>query len=160
MNVMAVIALRPVEDADLDALFEYMRDPESIWMAAFTAADPNDRNAFDLHVAKLRSSPDITHRAITSDGQLVGSIGAFVLDGDWEVTYWIDRAVWGRGIASQALELMMELVPARPLHARAASDNLASLRVLQKAGFASVGTDTGFAKGRNGVIEETLLRKD
>jgi RimJ/RimL family protein N-acetyltransferase len=157
---MAVIALRPVADADLDALFDYMRDPESIWIAAFTHEDPDDRSAFETHMAMLRSSPDITHRAITRDGQLVGSIGAFVIGGDWEVTYWIDRAAWGEGIASQALELLMELVPARPLHARAASDNVASLRILQKAGFAIVGTDTGFAAGRNAVIEETLLRKD
>jgi hypothetical protein len=30
---MPVIALRPVEDADLDALFDQMRDPEAVRMA-------------------------------------------------------------------------------------------------------------------------------
>ena len=54
----------------------------------------------------------------------------------------------------------MELVPTRPLHARAASDNVASLRVLQKAGFTIVGTENSYATGRNSQIEETLLRKD
>ena len=48
----------------------------------------------------------------------------------------------------------------RPLHARAASDNVASLRVLQKAGFTIVGTENSYATGRNSQIEETLLRKD
>src|SRR4029077_12890804 len=38
---MSVIALRPVEDADLDALFDQMRDPEAVWMAAFTAENPD-----------------------------------------------------------------------------------------------------------------------
>jgi hypothetical protein len=33
---MTVIGLRPVEDGDLDSLFEQMRDPEGVWMAAFT----------------------------------------------------------------------------------------------------------------------------
>lgn len=41
------VALRPVENSDLDALFDQMRDPESVQMAAFTAKDANDREAFD-----------------------------------------------------------------------------------------------------------------
>ena len=157
---MPLIALRPVAAADLDALFEQMRDPASIWMAAFTPDDPDDRSAFEAHMAKVRSSTDISHRVIACDGRLVGSIAAFVVDGQTEVTYWIDRTAWGRGIASRALELLMELVATRPLHARAASDNVASLRVLQKAGFTIVGTENSYATGRNRQIEETLLRKD
>ena len=157
---MPVIALRPVVDADLDALFDQMRDPVSVWMAAFTPDDPNDKSAFEAHMAKVRASPDSTTRAVTCDGELVGSVAAFVLDGETEVTYWIDRAAWGRGIASRALELLMDLVPTRPLHARAASDNIASLRVLQNVGFKIIGTENSFAPGRRGEIEETILRTD
>ena len=51
---MPGVSLRPVEDADLDALFDQMRDPESVWMAAFTARDPDDRAAFDAHMASTR----------------------------------------------------------------------------------------------------------
>ena len=40
---MAGVALRAIEDADRETLFELMRDPESVRMAAFTAADPDDR---------------------------------------------------------------------------------------------------------------------
>lgn len=157
---MPVIALRPVADADLGPLFDQMRDPESVRMAAFTPDDPDDRTAFDAHMARVRTSPGITQRAVTCDGQLVGSIAAFVLDGRTEVTYWVDRAAWGRGIASRALELLMDLVAVRPLHARAASDNVGSLRVLQKSGFKIIGTENSFAPGRNSTIEETILRKD
>lgn len=157
---MPVIALRPVADADLDALFDQMRDPEAVWMAAFTPDDPDDRTAFDAHMAKVRSSPDTTLRAITCDGRLVGSVASFVFDGETDVTYWIDRAAWGHGIASRALELLMDLVPIRPLHARAASDNIGSLRVLQKSGFKIIGTENSFAPGRNSDIQETILRKD
>ena len=91
----------------------------------------------------------------------VSSSAAFpaLVSGDQtEVTYWIGRPVWGRGIASQALELLLKLVPARPLHARAASDNIASLRVLQKARFAIIGIENSYAPGRNRDIEETILR--
>jgi RimJ/RimL family protein N-acetyltransferase len=155
---MAVIALRPVEDADLDALFDQMRDPEAVAMAAFTAEDPDDRHAFDAHMARVRSSADITLRAITCDGQLVGSIASFVSGDQTEVTYWIHRPAWGRGIATQARELLLKLVPSRPLHARAASDNIASLKVLQKVGFDTIGTENSYTPGRGREIEETILR--
>ena len=157
---MAVIALRPVEDGDLDALFEQMRDPEGIRMAAFTSENPDDRDVFDAHMARVRSSPDITMRAVTCDGRLVGSIASFPSGGQTEVTYWIDRAAWGKGIATGALALLVELVAVRPLHARAASDNVGSLRVLQKCGFQAVGTETSFAAARGQDIEETILRLD
>jgi hypothetical protein len=67
---MAVIGLRPVEDGDLDALFEQMRDSEGVRMAAFTPEDPDNRNAFDAHMATVRSSPGITLRAVICDGHI------------------------------------------------------------------------------------------
>ena len=93
---MAEVALRPIDDSDLGALFELMRDPESVRMAAFTAENPDDRTAFDVHMAKVRTLPEATTRAVTVDGRLVGSIASFVVDGDTEVTYWIDRSFWGK----------------------------------------------------------------
>ncbi|MEU8002199.1 GNAT family N-acetyltransferase [Catellatospora sp. NPDC049111] len=158
--LMGEVALRPIEDSDLDALFELMRDPESVRMAAFTAKDPDDRIAFDAHMAKIRASPETTNRAVTLDGRLVGSVASFVIEGDTEVTYWIDRSFWGQGIASRALALLLELNPVRPLFARAASDNTGSLKVLQKAGFTITDTEVAFANARNAEIEETILRLD
>lgn len=155
---MNEVTLRPIEDADLDTLFEMMRDPESVRMAAFTAADPDDRAAFDAHMAKIRARTDVTNRVIVGDGRVVGSVAAFVIEGDTEVTYWVDRAVWGQGVAGRALKLLLEEVTVRPLFARAASDNAGSLRVLTRAGFEVVGTDVGYASARNAEIEETILR--
>ncbi|MEU5567553.1 GNAT family N-acetyltransferase [Micromonospora musae] len=82
----------------------------------------------------MRSSADVTLRAVIRDGRLVGSIASFVMDGDTEVAYWIDRAVWGQGVAGQGIALFLETVPVRPLYARAASDDVRSLRVLRRAG--------------------------
>jgi RimJ/RimL family protein N-acetyltransferase len=154
------VALRPVEDSDLDALFDQMRDPESVQMAAFTAKDPDDRAAFDSHMSKVRAAEDTILLAVTRDGRLVGSIGCFVLDGDTEITYWIDRSAWGQGIAGQALALLLDTVEVRPIRARAASDNVGSLRVLQKAGFTIIGTEIAYASARDAEIEETILRLD
>ena len=154
------VALRPIDDRDLDPLFDQMRDPAAVRMAAFTPSNPDDRAGFDAHMAKVRASPDVLLQAVTCDGYLVGSIATFVNEGDTEVTYWIDRATWGRGIASRALTLFLDVVRRRPLYARAASDNVASLRVLEKSGFRAIGTDVSFAPGRNDEIEETILRLD
>jgi RimJ/RimL family protein N-acetyltransferase len=157
---VAKVALRPLEDSDLDTLFDQMRDRESVQMAAFTAKDPDDRQAFDAHMARVRTSPDGTLRGVTRDGRLVGSIASFVIDGDTEITYWIDRSVWGQGIASRALAAFLDMVPVRPLQARAASDNIGSLKVLHEAGFRIIGTEISYANARRTEIEETLLRLD
>ena len=151
------VALRPVEDSDLDAFFERMRDPESVRMAAFTAKDPDDRAAFDAHMTKVRALPDAINRAITVDGRLVGSIASFIVEGDTEITYWIDRSYWGQGIASRALALLLELNPVRPVFARVASDNVGSLKLLQKAGFEITGTERSFANGRNADPRQAAL---
>jgi RimJ/RimL family protein N-acetyltransferase len=154
---MSHFALRPLEASDLDAIFEQMRDPESVRMAAFTPEDPSDRNAFDVHMATVMSSSENLFRAIIRDSRLVGTIASYISEGTTEVTYWIDRTCWGQGVATRALSLLLEEISLRPIRARAASDNVGSLRVLHKAGFHSIGTEVSFAPGRAAEIEETIL---
>ena len=76
------------------------------------------------------------------------------------MTYWVDRTQWGKGIASAALQILIAETAERPLYARAASDNVGSLRVREKAGFRRVGVNRDFAPGRGEEIEETILRLD
>jgi RimJ/RimL family protein N-acetyltransferase len=154
---MSQFALRPVEGSDLDAIFEQMRDPESVRMAAFTARDPSDRSAFDAHMAKIMSSSENRLWAIIRDARLVGTIGSYISEGATEVTYWIDRTFWGQGIATRPVGMLLEEISVRPIRARAASDNVGSLRVLEKAGFHPIGTEVAFAPGRAAEIEETVL---
>jgi len=155
---MRQVALRPVEIADLDAIFDQMRDRESVHMAAFTAEDPNDRSAFDAHMEAIMSSSENRIWAITADSRFVGTIASYVSEGVTEVTYWIDRTRWGQGIATRALGLLLEEeTPDRPIRARAASDNPGSLRVLRKVGFHPIATEVSFAPGRAAEIEETIL---
>jgi RimJ/RimL family protein N-acetyltransferase len=129
------LVLREVEDRDLDVLFEHWTDREAIQMAAFTSADPDDRGAFDERWARLRRDRDTTNRVVETGGRVVGQIASFELDGQREVTYWIGRQDWGRGIATRALQQFLTTIEvARPLYARAAGDNAASIRVLEKCG--------------------------
>jgi RimJ/RimL family protein N-acetyltransferase len=70
----------------------------------------------------------------------------------------IGRDDWGRGIATRALQEFLQLEVTRPLYARAASDNAASIRVLTKCGFLVVGEGREFAHGRNEETDEVVLR--
>ena len=151
------LELRPVDDTDRDEIFEMMRDPEAVRMAAFTAGDPDDREAFNAHHTKIMLSPDISYFGIVLDDRLVGTAATFPIGEDREVTYWIERAFWGRGIASQALCLLIQADPSRPLTARAASQNTRSIAVLRKHGFIEFGRETSFAEAAGGDIEETVF---
>ncbi|MFF1544485.1 GNAT family N-acetyltransferase [Streptomyces sp. NPDC058291] len=152
-----VIALRRVHDSDLPVFFRQLNDPESLVMAAFTPKDPADRDAFDAHWSRIRASSDVL-RTILADGDVVGSAAVYGLPGEREITYWVDRAYWGRGIATAALSALLAEVRERPLFARAAADNAGSLRVLEKCGFRATARAVGFAHARGRETEEIVLR--
>jgi RimJ/RimL family protein N-acetyltransferase len=154
------LVLREIEDRDLAVLFEHSTDRESIRMAAFTSADPDDRLSFERRWARLRSDGSTTNKVVEVDGRVVGHIASFELEGHREVTYWIGREDWGRGLATHALQEFLQVEAARPLYARAASDNAASIRVLTKCGFRIVGEGRAFAHGRNEETDEVVLRLD
>jgi RimJ/RimL family protein N-acetyltransferase len=82
---------------------------------------------------------------------------AFGPPGEREVTYWVDRACWGRGVATATLTALLGLERIRPLHAHAAADNTGSIRVLQKCGFAISGRGRIFAQARGEEIDEVAL---
>ena len=150
--------LREVRDEDLDVLFEQWADPVAVHMAAFTAPDHMDRDAFERRWSRLRADETVMTRAIVVDGEVTGTIGSWGGPGERELTYWIGRSHWGKGIATCALTAYLTVDPSRPLYGRVASDNVASRRVLEKCGFRVVATDRGFAEARAGEIDELVLR--
>ena len=154
------LVLREIEDRDLGVLFEHSSDRDAIRMAAFTSPEFDDRTSFERRWARLRSDSSTTNRVIEIDGRVVGHIASFDLEDRREVTYWIGREDWGRGIATRALQEFLQLEATRPLYAGAASDNAASIRVLTKCGFVIVGEGRGFAYGRNEETDEVVLRLD
>jgi RimJ/RimL family protein N-acetyltransferase len=101
--------------------------------------------------------PGTTQQAVLVGGEVVGLAATFFLEDKLQVTYWIARAHWGRGIATAALAQLLQHVTTRPLYASAASDNAASLRVLQKCGFTVKGSARAFANARDEEIEEVFL---
>ncbi|MEU2715754.1 GNAT family N-acetyltransferase [Streptomyces sp. NPDC007205] len=150
------IALRAVEDGDLPVFHRQMTDPEAVRMAAFGPEDPHGREAFAAYWQRVRNSSFIL-RTVLADGEVAGNAAVYGAAGEREVTYWIDRAYWGRGVATAALRGLLAEVPERPLYARAAADNAASLRVLDKCGFRETARARGYANGRGQEIDEVVL---
>jgi RimJ/RimL family protein N-acetyltransferase len=152
------LSLRDVVEDDLPLFFDFQLDPDANSMAAFTARDPTDREAFTAHWNKIMAEPTNIIRAIVCDGQVVGSVSSYEESGKPEVTYWIGSAHWGKGIATRALATFLaQANTTRPIYARVAKDNLGSRRVLEKCGFQVIGETKGFAKARGEEIEELLL---
>jgi RimJ/RimL family protein N-acetyltransferase len=154
------ITLRTFTDSDLDPLFAWESDPRAVQMAAFTRANPSDRGAFDAHYERVRSDPSNTLLAIDEDGEFVGTIGSYTLEGKREVTYWIAPARWGRGLASEALRAFLAIESTRPLYGRVAEHNGGSAKVLARAGFVEVGSETALAPGLGAEIVERIYRLD
>ena len=127
------VLLRDVEPDDLPIFFEHQQDPVAVAMVVFRS---REKAEFDEHWAKILADDACLKKTIVADGQVAGHIGSFTRDGEREVGYWIDRALWGRGIMSQALPAFLRLEQTRPLYAGVAPHNIASIRVLQKCGFA------------------------
>ena len=153
------VLLREVTEDDLVIFFEQQHDPDANWMAAFTAKDPTDWAAFAAKWAKILDDRTGTAKTIVCGGRVAGYLLNFIApwSGQREVSYWIERDHWGRGLATRALAAFVGGLAARPLYARAAADNVASIRVLEKCGFVLIGRDRGFANARGAEIEEVVM---
>ncbi|HMP57749.1 MAG TPA: GNAT family N-acetyltransferase [Gemmatales bacterium] len=126
------VRIRNIERGDLPCMYEMQLDPESNRMAVTI---PRTAEAFEAHWAKVLRDLSVTAKVILLGEEVVGSVSCFTHEGQAHVGYWVSRDHWGKGIGSRALELLLLEVTSRPLYASAATNNTASLRVLQKCGF-------------------------
>jgi len=127
-------------------------------MAAFTAKDMQNKSAYMEKYTKFLNDPTINNQTIRVNGEIVGSISKFVMEGDAEITYWIDRKYWGQGIATTALSHLLKIESARPIYGRVAFDNYGSQKVMEKCGFVRIGKDKGFANARQAETEELIYK--
>ena len=150
--------LRDVVNDDLSIFFENQLDQEANYMAAFTAKDPTNQEAFTAHWHKILANETNIIRTIIFHEQVAGSVSSYEDEGKPEVTYWLGKEYWGKGIATRALkEFLANHNTIRPIYARVAKDNPGSRRVLEKCGFTVLSESKGFANARGQEIEELLL---
>ena len=154
---MGHIELRDVDDDDVDAIFEMMRDRDAVSMAAFTSEDPDDRTTFDSWVARERADARVSYFVVTENGGFAGTAAVFTVDRDREVSVWLARHAWGRGVATAALLLLVSHEAERPLYARAAAHNARAIAILAKSGFTEVSRNPVFAPGVGEPSEEIVF---
>ena len=150
------IALRPVIAKDLPILFAQQQDEEAVRMAAFPS---RNLEQFMSHWSGILNDPSKTTRTILSGDVVIGYLGSWTNAGRRLVAYWIDRSYWGKGVATSALNLFLEVETTRPLYAYVAIHNIASIRVLEKSGFTILSEETHSEAGGDGV-EELVLKLD
>src|SRR5215510_12926379 len=160
MNNSVTITLRNVETSDIAIFFGQQLDLEANRMAAFVRKDRHDRVAFDAHWKRILDSTGTVNKTILRGDEVAGHIACYPREGELEVTYWLGKEHWGKGVATQALKQLLQEITHRPVFARAAKDNIGSVRVLQKCDFKIIGENKGFAQGRGEETEEYIFRLD
>lgn len=104
---------------------------------------PYTRGAAHAFIRFATSSERPTNLAIEVDGEAAGGVG-YVPGTDVErysaeVGYWLGEPLWGRGIATEALQLLtghvFESENLLRCFALPFADNAGSIRVLEKAGY-------------------------
>lgn len=153
------ITLRMTTSQDLEQLFLFQLDPQACYLAAFMAKDHTDKEAYIAKYTNFLNDPTINMRTILVNGIIAGSVSKYVMEGDAEITYWIDKQYWGQGIATKALNEFLKIETTRPIYGRVAFDNIGSQKVLEKCGFVKSGTDRGYANARQAEIEEYVFLK-
>jgi len=152
------LLLRDVVNDDLPIFFQQQLNQEANYMAAFTAKDPTDQEAFTVHWRRILADGTVNIKTIIFNGQVAGSVLSYEDEGKPEVSYWLGKEYWSKGIATWALtEFLAHTNKVRPIYARVAKDNLGSRRVLEKCGFTVISESKGFANARSQEIEELLL---
>jgi RimJ/RimL family protein N-acetyltransferase len=141
------VTIRDTQESDWPVLFEHQRDPASSAMAGVPA---REWDAYIAHQQKIRADQANLLWTIVYDGQIAGNLMSFPHDGRREIGYRIAQEYWGKGIATRALALFLEVERRRPLYGWVLAQNLGSQRVLEKCGFTVIGEER--LDGDHGII--------
>jgi len=158
------LVLRPLAASDFGDLVAEVNDFAVTRMLAKVPYPYGRREAeaFLAHVARTRNELALM---IARGGKVIGGIGASSLDGRAEFGYWLGRAHWGKGYATEAarafLSFVFDFLGLPELHSGVFIDNPASLRVQEKLGFRQVGRRLVPCLARGESVEhiDTLLTR-
>lgn len=131
--------------------YPYTVQDGKVFISAMLSADGNDTFAF----------------AITADGKVIGSIGAFrqgnIHRQTAELGYYIAEEYWGKGIMTEAVKQLCDYVFFHTdiirIYAEPFANNIGSCRVLEKAGFQYEGTLCSNAVKNGKVLDMKMYAK-
>ena len=144
-----------MSSSDIPVFVRYQRDPESAHVAALGQSEGTDE--LTIRWTRILKDPTACVRAIVFGDEVVGYVATFCRDEEYELTYWVDRQYWGRGIATTAVMILLAESP-RPVYARTASDNARSIGLLKRCGFGLISSTTTYAPSRGTEIDELVFR--
>jgi ribosomal-protein-alanine N-acetyltransferase len=160
------VVLRGHREQDVPRMIEACRDPETThWLSQIPLdyGEPEARQHLEQIRARHAAGQAVYWVAADpEDDRLLAEIGLFTLnprDPQGEIGYWCHPDARGRGVTTQSVRLAVRhgLLPAEDgglgLHRmvlRASSENIASQRVAEKAGFTRAGCDRSAYRMRDG----------
>ena len=143
---------KKIQDNLRDGLpYPYTEKDGKEFISTMLAANENDTFAF----------------AITVNGKVIGSIGAFrqtnIHNKTAELGYYIAEEYWGKGIMTEAVKQLCDYVFSHTdiirIYAEPFSYNIGSCRVLEKAGFQYEGTLRSNALKNGNVLDMKMYSK-
>ncbi|KAK7280084.1 hypothetical protein RJT34_25146 [Clitoria ternatea] len=151
------ISLRPINPSDLNDLMLWTTDEK---VAKYCTWEPYTSKEDGINFIQNIASKSLWFRAICLQNRAIGCIDLFSCSGketgrekSVELGYALGSRYWGRGIATQVVKQVVEVAFSEFTHLERVEalvdvENVASQRVLEKAGFQ-----------REGVLRKYLLMK-
>ena len=151
-DLATALSNKKIQDNLRDGLpYPYTEQDGKEFISAMLAANENDTFAF----------------AITVNGKVIGSIGAFCQGNihrqTAELGYYIAEEYWGKGIMTEAVKQLCDYVFSNTdiirIYAEPFAYNIGSCRVLEKAGFQYEGTLRSNALKNGNVFDMKMYSK-
>ena len=151
-DLATALSNKKIQDNLRDGLpYPYTEQDGKEFISAMLAANENDTFAF----------------AITVNGKVIGSIGAFrqgnIHRQTAELGYYIAEEYWGKGIMTEAVKQLCDYVFSNTdiirIYAEPFAYNIGSCRVLEKAGFQYEGTLRSNALKNGNVFDMKMYSK-
>ena len=151
-DLATALSNKKIQDNLRDGLpYPYTEKDGKEFISTMLAANENDTFAF----------------AITVNGKVIGSIGAFrqtnIHNKTAELGYYIAEEYWDKGIMTEAVKQLCDYVFSHTdiicIYAEPFSYNIGSCRVLEKAGFQYEGTLRSNALKNGNVLDMKMYSK-
>lgn len=156
--------LRTWQVGDAESLSFYANDPAIGRNLRDGFPHPYTRRAADQWIHHASKEKADTYAAIVIEGRAAGGIGITLHENiertSAEIGYWLARAYWGRGITTQAVRAMtayaFHTFPITRIYAVPFAHNVASIRVLEKAGYVREAVMRRSAVKEGKIVDQVL----
>ena len=155
------LTLRPFEISDAERVTEIGSDwdiARMLRMAPWPTSVPLNREWLSTHPVEWRAGTAYRF-AVVRQGRLIGCVDVDEIEGgEGSLGYWLERAAWGQGFATEAARAAIDFAFGRlnlnRLTSGHAFDNPASGLVLRKLGFESTGETRVWSRPRGQEIAQ------